>query len=178
MSEIDTERQEAIIPDEELELDLNLDDTEDVEALKAELEKERAIRKQLLARAKKAEALKKEEAKPQKPLSTKTKLDDEVLKDIAELKLSDKKRHIGYKLGLSPEETDTLFRFAGGEDPEEAFNNQFFQAGLKEFRKDKAVQEAIPSSTSKARTIAGKDFKSMTEEERKANWAKITGVQS
>jgi hypothetical protein len=40
---------------EELELETNLDDTEDVEDLKAQLEREREARRQLTARAKKAE---------------------------------------------------------------------------------------------------------------------------
>lgn len=47
---------DAIMSDEELELELELEDTEDIEALKSALAKEKTIRKQLLARAKKAEA--------------------------------------------------------------------------------------------------------------------------
>jgi hypothetical protein len=47
---------DAIMSDEELELELELEDTEDIEALKSALAKEKAIKKQLLARAKKAEA--------------------------------------------------------------------------------------------------------------------------
>lgn len=169
--------QEAIISDEELELDLNLDDdTEDVEAIKAELEKTKQFARQALARAKKAEAKTKVEEKP-KPQKTLSKTSDEsVLKDIAELKLIEKKRQTGYKLGLSPEETDTLFRFAGNEDAEVAFENPFFKAGLKEFRKEKSVQDAIPSGSNRAKTVSGKTFSEMTEAERKANWAKITEV--
>ncbi len=44
---------EAIIPDEEL--DFELEDTEDVEALKAQIEKDAVAKRQLAARAKKAE---------------------------------------------------------------------------------------------------------------------------
>lgn len=168
----DAEQLEAIIPDEELELDLSLDDTEDVEALKAQIEKDARIKRQLLARAKKAEFEKKEEAKPQKTLSKP--FEDSILKDVAELKLTEKKRQTGYKLGLSPEETDTLFRFAGNEDPEEAFENPFFKAGLKEFRKEKSVQNAIPSSSNRTKAVSGKTFAEMTEAERKANWGKFT----
>lgn len=47
---------DAIMSDEELELELELEDTEDIEALKSALAKEKLIKKQLLARAKKAEA--------------------------------------------------------------------------------------------------------------------------
>ncbi len=48
--------EEAIIPNEELDLDLELDDTDDVEALKAQIEQEKTAKAQILARAKKAEA--------------------------------------------------------------------------------------------------------------------------
>jgi hypothetical protein len=56
MSETDTTVAETIIPDEVLELEEELEDTEDVEALKENLEKERTAKQQILARAKKAEA--------------------------------------------------------------------------------------------------------------------------
>lgn len=46
---------EATISDEELELDLTLDGTEDAEALTEKLEKAEKAKKQILARAKKAE---------------------------------------------------------------------------------------------------------------------------
>ena len=51
----DTVPEEAIIPQEELDLELELDNTEDVEALKAELEKTKTFARQTNARAKKAE---------------------------------------------------------------------------------------------------------------------------
>lgn len=56
MSDKDNEQLEATTPDEELELEDNLDDTEDVEALKEKLEKANTFARQSLARAKKAEA--------------------------------------------------------------------------------------------------------------------------
>ena len=46
---------EAIIPEEELDLELELDNTEDVEALKARNEKVETFARQAVARAKKAE---------------------------------------------------------------------------------------------------------------------------
>lgn len=56
MSEQDTEVLEATNSNEELELDNELEDTEDVEALKEQIEKQRIANQQILARAKKAEA--------------------------------------------------------------------------------------------------------------------------
>jgi len=66
------EQLEAIVPDEELELEENLDDTEDVEALKADLAKAREAQRQLTARAKRAEdALKAKASQPEPKKQTK-----------------------------------------------------------------------------------------------------------
>lgn len=70
---------EATISDEELELELNLDDNEDVAALKAELERKDKILKQVLARAKKAEAKSKPDSHITKQANTTIQIDDEVL---------------------------------------------------------------------------------------------------
>lgn len=56
MSENDTEQLEATILNEELELDLTQDDTEDVEALKTQIEAKNTFARQAVARAKRAEA--------------------------------------------------------------------------------------------------------------------------
>lgn len=122
----------------------------------------------------KAIALRKKDKKPSDKLQTPEQKPD-YANDIEFLKLAEKKRQVGYKHGLSPEETDRLFRFAGKEDPDEVFKDPFFQAGLKEFRAQKAVEGAIPSSTNHSRKIDGKTFAEMTPEERKKNWSKITG---
>lgn len=72
MSQEDQEQQEATIPDENTELELDLEDaqeTEDVEALRAKAEKMNNFARQAVARAKKAEAEVKalKQAKPQEP---------------------------------------------------------------------------------------------------------------
>lgn len=53
--EIQPVQEEAIIPQEELDLELELDNTEDVEALKANAKKQNDFARQAVARAKKAE---------------------------------------------------------------------------------------------------------------------------
>lgn len=163
MSEQDLEQLDATNPNDEPEVEEEQDDTEDVEALKAELEKERQAKRQIFARLKK-------QGKPH----IKNNLAEDVVKDISDLKLAEKKRQYGYKLGLSPEETDNLFRFAGNEDPEETFKNTFFQAALRESRKQQDIDEATPSVGNRSIKVDGKTFKEMNEEERKANWPKIT----
>ncbi len=127
--------------------------------------------KKLFERAKKAEA----EAKALKSstLSKPTKPEESFVKDIQELKLAERKRQFGYKNGLSPEETDKLFRYAGDTDPSEALKDPFFQSGLKEFRRGQKVQDAIPSSSNRSNKVDGKTFAEMTSEERAKNWGKI-----
>lgn len=141
--------------------------------------------KRLFERAKKAEA----ELKALRPKATSSnasnasdsdsktlttpKVDENLVKDIQELKVAEQKRQFGYKHSLSPEETDRLFKFAGNGDPAEALNDPFFQAGLKEFRRSQRIAEATPSSSNRSSKIDGKTFAEMTEEERQKNWTKV-----
>jgi hypothetical protein len=176
MSEQDIEQLEAIIPDEDLDLDTNLDDDEDIDTLKerlaekeAEVEKERSAKRQMFAR------LKKLETKPH--IKNKADFSEDISRDISELKLAEKKRQFGYKHGLSPEETDKLFKFSGNEDPEDTLKDTFFQTALKESRRQKDIDGATPSISNKSRKVEGKTFDEMTAEERKKNWTKITKVK-
>lgn len=133
--------------------------------------------KKLFARAKKAETELKtiKSQNPPKPLPDKPKSveDNDLAKDVTYLKVAEKKRQVGYRLALSPEETDKLFRFAGDSDPEEAFKDPFFKAGLTEFRREKRVAEATPSTSNRSRKVEGKTFAEMTSEERAKNWDKV-----
>ena len=137
--------------------------------------------RKLFERAKRAEGFVKQpdgtwvKAQP-KPSTLQTptpKVDDEIIQKVNKLELSEKKREIGYELGLSPQETDKLFKFAGSSDPKEAFKDPFFQAGLTEVRRAESVAKAIPSSTNRSTVIEGKTFADMTSEERAKNWDKI-----
>lgn len=176
MSEQDTEQLDAINPNDEQDIEDTLDDTEDVEMLKArlaekeaEVERERQAKRQMFAR------LKKLETKPQ--LKNNTDFPEEVVRDITELKLAEKKRQFGYKHSLSPEETDKLFRFSGSGDPEETLKDPFFQNALKESRRQRDIEEATPSVSSRSKKIEGKTFEEMSRDDRKKNWGKITGVK-
>jgi hypothetical protein len=162
-------------------------DTEEVvpvETTEGESAEDKAARleemnKKLFERAKKAEELaktlkaNKSITNPEKPDSTK-----EFDSRMSKLELSEKKRQFGYRNGLSPEETDRLFKFAGDEDPHIALKDDFFQAGLSAFRNKQKVNNAIPSSSNRNRAVVeGKTFADMSAEERKKNWGKITGVK-
>lgn len=175
MSDNDNEQFDALVQNDEQDIDNTPDDTEDIETLKAqlaekdaEIEKERTAKRQLFAR------LKKQKGEPQ--LKNNTDLNDTVVKDISELKLAEKKRQFGYKHGLSPEETDKLFRFSGTGDPEETLKDSFFQTALTESRRQKSVDDATPSISSRSKKIEGKTFGEMDRDSRKKNWGKITGV--
>lgn len=162
---------DATTTDEELELELNLDDTEDVETLKAQIAKDAEAKRQLTARAKAAEE--KLKAATPKPLP-KPKLDEDVLTDVKELKLAERKRQFGYRHNLSPEETDKLFRFTPADgDPEETLKDPFFETALSESRKAARAADATPSSSNRSVKVEGKTFAQMTPEERKANWDKF-----
>lgn len=73
MSEQDTAQLDATNPNEDVELEDDLQDTEDVEALKAQVAQKDAFARQALARAKKAEAeLKAAKAQPAQPTQNTT----------------------------------------------------------------------------------------------------------
>ena len=159
---------------------------ESEETIEAELKRLETTNPRLSARLKLAQEqnrelynlVKTEEAllKENRKSSLKTKpseVDDEIVSDVKSLKLAEKKRQFGYKHSLSPEETDRLFRYAADADPEEALKDPFFQAGLKEFRREKRVKEAIPSSSNRSAKVDGKTFSEMTSEERAKNWNKM-----
>jgi hypothetical protein len=154
---------DATMSDEELELDLE----PEAEPIEETVPKSQYA--QVLARAKAAESKLKAStlSKPEQDISLE--------KDVKELKVAEKKRQFGYQHELSPEETDRLFRFAGNGDPEETLKDPFFQAGLKESRREARVKDATPSSSSRASKVDGKTFADMTSEERKKNWGKIVG---
>lgn len=133
---------DATMSDEELELDLNLDDNEDVEALKQRLEKTEKFAKQALARAKTAES--KLKAKPQitNQANQNQGIDDEVL----DLRLD----------GYSKDEVLFISRNGGRKALEDA--NSFVSIALKT-KRDQAKAEAEASKTA--------DTSQMSEVERK-----------
>lgn len=79
MSEQDTEALEATSSNEEENLENEIEDTEDVDVLKSQVEKDRIAKQQILARAKKAEAELKalKEKKPEATQNTTSNLSSE-----------------------------------------------------------------------------------------------------
>lgn len=153
--------------DEELDLDLNLDDSGDVETLKADLEKEREAKRQILARAKDAEAklksLQETKVTPKENINNLSGEDVEakILKAqgmsddlLSELKAIAKVRG----KGLIDSQTDPIF------------------LALKESREatEKAEKAKLGASKGSGQAKAQKDFNSagLTDQDHKELWQK------
>lgn len=119
------------------------------------------LNKRLFERAKTAEGFEKKPdgswvkaqkpAAPQpEPLQTPKKEPDvELHKTVAELALAEKKRQFGYANGLSPEETDAVFRI-NPSPTKETLEDPFVQGGLNNLRAKKRVDNNTPSSNSRS----------------------------
>lgn len=97
---------------------------------------------QVFARMKKAEeALKATQTK--KPLEEKH---DDIRSTVAELKLAETKRQFGYENGLSPEETDFVFKI-NPKPTKDALNDVAIKGALSAIRSQKKVAENIPRAS-------------------------------
>jgi hypothetical protein len=133
-------------PEEDAEQDN--DDSEDVEALKAKLQQKDAINRQLLARAKKAEQEKKQNF--DKPIIKKQEnKQDDIRQTVQELKVAEEKRQFGYANGLSPEETDYIFKI-NPNPTEELLKDDFVKGGLEAIRTKKKVETNTPALNSRS----------------------------
>lgn len=159
----DEEQLEAIIPNEELELDQELDDTEDVEELKEKLAKKDEFARQALARAKKAEAALKEktsqsrpvvEQKPTQPASLNVEETVLLANGMAEELVEELKLR-------APKYGGSLIKAQA--DP-------YYVAVKEQFEKTKKQEQAsMPASRASGSVKPKKDFKTpgLTEAERK-----------
>jgi len=136
-----------------------------------EAEKLKETNRKLYARLKNAEDKLKTKT-TQKPTEVPEEFST-VIEDVKSLKQIESKRQFGFKHGLSPEETDHLFRYAGNEDPEKVLKSPFFETALKASRRAQAVNDATPAPSNRSTVINGKSFAEMTPEERAKNWSKI-----
>ena len=167
--------QNTSVQDTELDEELNLDleeeqgDTSqvangDVEALTKRLADVEAMNKKLYARIKRQPA-----EKPK--LTQKPDEDsDDLRKTVAQLQMAEKKRQFGYDNGLSPEETDKIFKI-NSNPSKETLEDEFVKAGLDAMRAKQRVNAAIPSTSSRATAFKGKSFAQMDENERKEFFA-------
>jgi len=118
--------------------------------------------KRLYARAKLAESKLKE-----KDEKLPEKADDSLKETVAQLALSEKKRQFGFQNNLSPEEVDFVFQMSGGNPSKETLDNPFVKAGIESYRSEKRASNNIPSPSRGGLTFQGKEFKDLTDDERR-----------
>ena len=120
----------------------------------------------------KAEALKwKAIAERNKKKSALLPKDDDIRKSVAELQFAERKRQFGYEHGLSPEETDAVFK-VNPNPTKEDLEDPFIKGGLESIRAKRRVESNTPSPSSKTFKVNGKTFSELTPEEKEANWSK------
>lgn len=141
----------------------------DVKSLQAKLKKANIAKKQLTARAKAAEATKKNNsASPTKPNQARKPASDHTDKRLANLETIEAKRTFGYENGLSPEETDLAFKYSNGKPSKKILSDPFFKAGLDGMRAAKKTAANIPGATRRSSVYKNKSFGELTRDERKA----------
>ncbi len=166
------ELQDSLQP-EEVDLDLELEEpkpeeappAEDVEALKQRMADLEAKNKQLYARVKK-------QSKDVQPLSTQPKDEEDIRETVRSLAQAESKRQFGYSHGLSPEETDAIFRM-NPKPSKETLDDPFVKGGLAAIRAKKRVENATPAPSGKSATVDGKPWGQMTPEDRRKNYQKV-----
>lgn len=167
MSDEDIRQQEGTNLDEEQNLDEQIEDTDDVDALKEALEKERIAKQQILARAKKAEAEAKE---------LKTKATDKPSQNINNtLTADDVEVKILKAQGLSEDEINYLKRLAKVNETSiiESQSDELFQAfKLKKQEAEKAEKAKLGASRGSGTVKQSKTVSSagLTDEEHKQLW--------
>lgn len=138
------EGNEPVITDEELDTFLNEPEPskEIPDDVKEQLNRKDAIIRQLTARAKKAEAVK-------APITKKEVVDDDIKQTVQSLQLAETKRQFGYQNGLSPEETDHIFKI-NSNPTKEILEDPFVKGGLQAIRAKKRLEDNTPSSSSRS----------------------------
>lgn len=163
--------QEVTLPEKDENLE-DLDYDSAIEQLKEARKKARTLDAQRKHFRSKLEKLNSSEEKEQAVKQT-PQLDNDVTKRLNSLETLETKRQFGHDHGLSPEETDLAFRFAGSGDPKEALENSFFKAGLEAQRTQQRIDNATPSSSKKSTTFEGKSWDEQSTEERAKNFSKV-----
>lgn len=179
MSEQDTEQLEAITPDDEQDVEENLDDTEDVEALKEQLEREREARRQLTARAKKTEAELKSLKVSQAP-KTESQSPTQLKNTNNALTEDDIDARVLRLQGMSEEmltKLKTVAKATGKTLIEAQSDDIFIAIKEKVEAEEKAAKAKLGASKGSGTVKKGKDFSSpgLSDEEHKALWREKNG---
>lgn len=112
--------------------------------------------------------------KTQPKLETKAKTTDnkDILGKIELLEMAEKKRQFGYEHGLSPEQTDRVFRVNPNPSAED-LKDPFIQAGLNALKRKESLEKNIPETSAKTSAVLPKDFDKLSPQEKDAAYEKF-----
>lgn len=137
-------------------------DTAELQARLAELETKN---KQLYARLQKEKTA----AKQPKIQSSTDNPDDDLRSKVESLSVAEQKRQFGYAHGLSPEETDAVFKH-NPNPTAETLEDPFVKGGLSMIKKSKRLSDGIPTSHSRPLQVDGKRFSDLSVEDRQKHY--------
>jgi len=130
--------------------------------LQKKLEEKNSIIRQMHARAKAAEAKKKEASKK---IEQKEEGEDDIRQTVQQLQLAEKKRQFGFENNLSPDETDYLFKVNPNPD-KEMLEDPFIKGGLEAIRAKKRDTQNTPSVSGRSPRFELPKKKDLTPEEK------------
>ena len=122
--------------------------------------------KAILARQKK-----KAEDKPKAHLQEQPTEDEDIATTVKQLKLAEDKRRFGYENGLSPEETDAIFKI-NPNPTKETLEDPFVKGGLERIRQQNRVDENTPRTSRKSSSFIPTSKKELTPAEKQAAFEK------
>ena len=85
---------------------------------------------------------------------------DDTASRIASLEVAEKKRQFGYKHGLSPLETDAVFKIDTN-PTQETLKDPFLKGGLEAIRSQERLSKNMPSTSAKSTTLDRKKLKDL-----------------
>lgn len=127
--------------------------------------KAEALKQKAIAQRYAKKLFKGEVPTPKKDLPTKE--TDDIRLTVKELQMAEKKRQFGYEHGLSPEETDAVFKLSPN-PTKEVLNDPFVKGGLAQLRAIKRVADNTPKSSSRSASFNIDPSKATGEDKQKA----------
>ena len=158
----DVDPNNDVVNEEEVVVDDSASELEELRRYKAEQEEAR------LQAERNREAAKRRLAQKQ---PTQTNLNQSTLKDLEEVKLALKVENLSEQTGFTKNQIKDVLKMIPNATVE-TFTNPLIADGLKEQLRKATLQANTPGA-GKPATVNGKTFKTMTKEERIANFGKI-----
>ena len=103
--------------------------------------------------------------------------EDPIVKKVEKLETIEMKRQFGYENGLSPQETDFVFRISGGKPDKKILEDPFVKSGLEGYRASKRIENNTPGANSKSPIFQGKKYDDMSEEERRKSFEEHSPIK-